>query len=298
MSVRSSFRFALGIGAAVALAASWTGDLAAAPAATDKKKPVPPAPVPPPKPAPAAPGTTKPAPASPAAKPAPAAPGGDRIVKAITTTEKSEKAGELFRKFLEAKGADDRMGMILDPDKNGESLKKYFASSPNREFRPLAVQILGTVTMPSQKDRLIFPYFVATDKNKLGFLTAVVETPDGFKVDWVNFSRGHDQSLEAFLDAKKIGDAKTFLVGISKTHAFGDQPPGGEAKYDAYGLEMPAPRNDGDPPVIFIEKASEAGKLLSAKLGWSKGHLCYLTLAYEGGDKPYLKARAYESYAK
>lgn len=295
------------------MAVSWPGDAVAAPAATDKKtstpkKPAPPAPVPPPKPTtPTTPGTpaapaTRPAPgasgASGAKPAAPPAPGGDRIVRAITTTEKSERAGELFRKFLEAKGAEDRMAMILDPAKNGEDLKKYFASSPNRDFRPLAVQILGTVTMPSRKDYLIFPYFVATDKNKLGFLTAVVETAEGFKVDWVNFARGHDQSLEAFLDAKKVGDAKTFLVGISKTHAFGDLPPGGEAKYDSYGLEMPAPRNDGDPPVIFIEKASEAGKLLATKLGWSKGHLCYLTLAYEAGGKPYLKARAYESYAK
>ncbi|MGI8602643.1 MAG: hypothetical protein ACR2OZ_06540 [Verrucomicrobiales bacterium] len=219
-------------------------------------------------------------------------------MKSIETREKSELAGAVFKKFLEAKTADERLALVADAARHTADIQKYFESSPNRKFTPLTVQILGSVTSPSNPNVTLFPYFVATDKNKLGFVTVVIETRDGFKVDWPTFALGHDQSLEEFLTAKKAGDTKTFLVGIAKTHIFGDAPPGGEAKWAAYAIEMPMPREDLDPEKVFAEKESPVGRQLASRLGWAKGHLCRLTILVDGGNMPFLRATGYEPYAK
>ncbi len=261
------------------------------------EKPAPAAPVKPTAPAPAKPAS--PAPVKPAGQPGAAA--GDprqqqALIKAIATKEKSEQAGNVFRKFLEGKTAEDRLGLVLEPEKNAESVKTYFASSPNREFTAQSVQILGSVSPPNNPALTIFPYFIATDKNSLGFITAVVETPKGFKVDWPSFMKGHDDSLEKFLE-KKSTTATTFLVGIEKTHVFGDNA-ALEGKNIPLSIQMPPPVPGTDPTIVWVEKASAVGKTLDSKLGWAKGHLCFLTIAFEGGEKPVLRAKNYEPYAK
>jgi len=220
------------------------------------------------------------------------------LVRAITAQEKSEKAGEVFKQFMEGT-ADERSKLVADPAKNSAEALKYFTESPNRDFKPLSIQILGTVTSPSVPDRVFFPYFVATDKNPLGFVTVVVETSDGFRVDWASFVRGHDLNLDAFFTDKKPGSSVSALLGISRTHIFGEEgPAGGEAKFHAFSVEMPPPPVTQDAPKAFVEKDSETGKLLASKLGWTRGHLCWLTVAWEGTGTPTLKIKAYQPYAK
>lgn len=279
-------------------------------AAGNQKKPVPAKPAAPAKkPAPAK------TPAKPAKPPAPdqpadAPPAGPKrngaadpnrskaLVRAITAQEKSEKAGEVFKQFMEGT-AEERSKLIADPAKHSAEVLKYFTESPNRDFKPLSIQILGTVTSPSVPDRMFFPYFVATDKNPLGFVTVVVETADGFRVDWTSFVRGHDLNLDTFFSEKKPGSSVSALLGISRSHIFGDEgPAGGEGKFHAFTVEMPPPPVTQDAPKAFVEKESETGKLLGSKLGWTRGHLCWLTVAWEGDAKPLLKIKAYQPYAK
>lgn len=257
--------------------------------------------------------TPKPAPANPTppATPAAGAPGAvapgptaeqvrarnEAMTRMITAQEKSEEAGKMFRQFIEGT-PEERVKLVADAATQGPAVLKYFKESPNREFQPLAIQILGTITSESQPDRLFFPYYIATDKNPMGFVVVMLETKDGFKLDWNTFARGHDQDLEGFLEAKKPGSAMVSLVGISRGHVFSDAPPGGETKWDAYSLEMPPPKIVDDPAKAFIETASATGKTLKDKIGWSKGHLCWLTLGFEGGAQPYLTIKAYQPYAK
>jgi hypothetical protein len=220
------------------------------------------------------------------------------LVRAITAQEKSEKAGDVFRQFMEG-NPEQRSQLVSDPAKNSAEALKYFTESPNRDFKPLSIQILGTVTSPSVPDRVFFPYFVATDKNPLGFVTVVVETADGFRVDWASFSRGHDSTLESFLSEKKPGSSLSALIGISRTHIFGDEgPAGGEDKFHAFSIEMPPPPLTEDAPKAFIEKESETGTMIASKLGWTRGHLCWLTIGWEGTSTPILKIKAYQPYAK
>ena len=287
------------------------GSLAAAP----EKKPAAPA-TPAKKPAAAKTAPAKPAPAKPKPAPAPApeedgpGPGANRaaatpdpnrakaLVRAITAQEKSEKAGDVFRQFMEG-NPEQRSQLVSDPAKNSAEALKYFTESPNRDFKPLSIQILGTVTSPSVPDRVFFPYFVATDKNPLGFVTVVVETAAGFRVDWASFSRGHDSTLESFLSATKPGASLSALIGISRTHIFGDEgPAGGEDKFHAFSIEMPPPPLTEDAPKAFIEKESETGTMIASKLGWTRGHLCWLTIGWEGTSTPILKIKAYQPYAK
>jgi hypothetical protein len=285
------------------------GSLAAAP----EKKPAAPA-TPAKKAAAAKTAPVKPAPAKPKPAPAPeedgpgseanraaATPDPNRakaLVRAITAQEKSEKAGDVFRQFMEG-NPEQRSQLVSDPAKNSAEALKYFTESPNRDFKPLSIQILGTVTSPSVPDRVFFPYFVATDKNPLGFVTVVVETADGFRVDWASFSRGHDSTLESFLSEKKPGSSLSALIGISRTHIFGDEgPAGGEDKFHAFSIEMPPPPLTEDAPKAFIEKESETGTMIASKLGWTRGHLCWLTLGWEGTSTPILKIKAYQPYAK
>lgn len=248
----------------------------------------------------------KPQPASPAETPAPGTPKtgvadtlrAKALVRAITAQEKSEKAGEIFKQFMEGT-PEERSKLVADPAKNSAEALKYFTESPNREFTPLSIQILGTVTSPTVPDRVFFPYFVATTKNPLGFVTVVVETSDGFRVDWTSFVRGHDLNLETFFAEKKPGSSVSALLGISRTHIFGDEgPAGGEAKFHAFAVEMPPPPVTQDAPKAFVEKDSETGKLVSGKLGWTRGHLCWLTVHWEGAANPVLKIKAYQPYAK
>ncbi len=285
------------------------GSLAAAP----EKKPAAPA-TPAKKAAAAKTAPAKPAPAKPKPAPAPEedgpGPGANRaaatpdpnrakaLVRAITAQEKSEKAGDVFRQFMEG-NPEQRSQLVSDPAKNSAEALKYFTESPNRDFKPLSIQILGTVTSPSVPDRVFFPYFVATDKNPLGFVTVVVETADGFRVDWASFSRGHDSTLESFLSEKKPGSSLSALIGISRTHIFGDEgPAGGEDKFHAFSIEMPPPPLTEDAPKAFIEKESETGTMIASKLGWTRGHLCWLTIGWEGTSTPILKIKAYQPYAK
>lgn len=237
-------------------------------------------------------------PAAPAVPPQIAERRNAAVLEALEAREKSERAGEVFRKFIEAKSAAERLPLILDSQKNAAAVKEYFSSSPNREFTPLAVQILGSVSSPSRPGQLMFPYFVATDKNKMGFLVMVVETAQGFKVDWPTFAQGHDHSLEEFLSARSPAAKQQFLLGIAKTHIFGEAPAGGDARWAAYSIEMPLPREDQDPAKIYVEKESKVGRELGEKLGWARGHLCFLTLTYMEGETPFLKAIGYEPYAK
>lgn len=275
--------------------------------AGNAKKPAPAKPAAPAKkPAPA-----KAPPASPAqnpeaagARPEPARGGavdGNRrkaLVRAITEQEKSEKAGEVFKQFMEGT-AEERSQLVADPAKNGAEALKYFTESPNRDFKPLSIQILGTVTSPSVPDRVFFPYFVATDKNPLGFVTVVVETSEGFRVDWASFLRGHDLNLETFFSEKQPGSSVSALLGIARAHIFGGEgPAGGEAKYHAFTVEMPPPPLTEDAPKAYIEKDSDIGKLLASKLGWKRGHLGWLTVTWEAGENPVLKIKAYQPYAK
>ena len=249
--------------------------------------------------APARPAPAKPAPAEPAD---PAATQGSNqaralaLTRAIAAQEKSEKAGSVFKQFIEGPPA-ERVKAVAEPAKYGPEAAKYFESNPNRDFKPLGIRILGTVNSPSQPDRLFFPYFVATDKNRRGFVTVVIETVDGFKVDWNTFSRGHDVDLQTFLSEKKPGSTIVFLVGISKSHIFSEGPPGGEARNLAFTIDMPPGPIEEDPAKAFVDKASDVGKLMNAKLSWSPGHLCWLTLAFEG-DGPFLTIKAYQPYAK
>jgi hypothetical protein len=220
------------------------------------------------------------------------------LVRAITDQEKSEKAGEVFKQFMEGT-AEERSKLVADPAKNSAEALKYFTESPNRDFKPLSIQILGTVTSPSVPDRVFFPYFVATDKNPLGFVTVVVETSEGFRVDWASFLRGHDLNLDTFFSEKKPGSSVSALLGISRAHIFGSEgPAGGEAKFHAFTVEMPPPPLTEDAPKAYVEKDSDTGKLLASKLGWTRGHLCWLTVTWEGGEKPLLKIKAYQPYAK
>ncbi len=252
---------------------------------------------------PAAKTTPKPAPAPPTPTPA----GGptpeqvqarnEAVTRLISAQEKSEEAGKVFRQFMEGT-PEARAKLVADAAAKGPEVLKYFKESPNREFSPLAIQILGTINSEAQPDRLFFPYYVATDKNPMGFVVVMLETKDGFKVDWNTFSRGHDQPLEQFLEEKKPGSALVALLGISKGHIFSDAPPGGEEKWSAYTLEMPPPKVVDDPAKAFVETSSELGRTLKEKIGWSKGHLCWLTLNFEGKDQPYLKIKAYQPYAK
>lgn len=122
---------------------------------------------------------------------------------------------------------------------------------------------------------------------------------DGFRVDWTSFVRGHDLNLDTFFSEKKPGSSISALLGISRSHLFGDEAPaGGEDKFHAFTVEMPPPPVTQDAPKAIVEKDSETGKLLGSKLGWTRGHLCWLTVAWEGGAKPMLKIKAYQPYAK
>lgn len=221
----------------------------------------------------------------------------EALARMITAQEKSEEAGKVLRQFIEGT-PEERTKLVADAATNGPAVLKYFKESPNRDFEPLAVQILGTISSESQPDRLFFPYFIATNKNPMGFVVVMIETKDGFKLDWNTFSRGHDQDLEGFLEAKKPGSAMVSLVGISRGHVFSEAPPGGEEKWDAYVLDMPPPKAVDDLVKAFVEASSATGKTLRSKIGWSKGHLCWLTLGFEGGAQPYLTIKAYQPYAK
>jgi hypothetical protein len=220
------------------------------------------------------------------------------LMRAINAGEKSEAAGEVFKRFLENKTAAEKLKLIVDPGKNSADVEKYCTTSPNREYKPLGVQILGTVAIPSRPGKMLFPYFVATDKNKSGFIVTVLETDQGFRVDWNTFAKGQDNSLGKFLKEKKSGSTISILLGISKGHIFSDAPAGGEAKWDAYNIDMPQAPEELDQPKFFVEKNSPTGQTLAKNLGWLKGHLCQVTLSFEGGDTPYLIGKSYEPYVK
>ena len=208
----------------------------------------------------------------------------DPIAFAKEAKEKSELAGKTYVGFVDAKNNAERLKWIQNASGLKTKMESYHDSHPNRAFKILDTVITGVGRRLNDPSKLVFPYYVATDKNPHGFLVLIYEEATGMKLSWEHFAYGQDYSLHDFTTIK---DKKPheFLAAIKRAHIFDPTIP--ESKRDqlvAVKLDLPRVARV-DKPIAYAKADSDIGRALIRALPWGKLQLCRITLQHDSAGR-------------
>jgi hypothetical protein len=247
---------------------------AAAPSTAPSKEPAPSDP-PSADPAPEAPETTEPPesteppvvpppvvppidPAPPTDQSAAPAPQVEPPLKLIPAPEAALKA------FLTAPDWKTRALHVLHPAETTAKMEAYHATAPDG---PTAYTALRTNASDGdgENDARLLGYLVITESQPDGIPVALVETPDGWKVDWETFVEFRDDHFGRFA-AGQGGETGAFHVLVRNTHYFGEPFPGIE-QLTAFRLDPPLPDRNH---YAFVPTGSELHKTLAGATEWGR----------------------------
>jgi len=186
-----------------------------------------------------------PSPLAVAQKPAVKEPAQVRDVPSFTAAAKP-----VAQKFLEAQTAEDLLPVVSNPSLVGPKMRGYYQAKPLRAegLDAFAVDDMvgfnGRIAVVQVRTR-------ALDQKQM----CMVETPDGWRVDWESWVGWSEMSWPAFL-AEKPKRAALFRVVLRETqyynYAFAD-----EQRWKSYRLESP----DGEHAVFgYVERGGGLDK--------------------------------------
>jgi hypothetical protein len=273
-------------------AAPWTRDSAPTPptAAESPSTPSPeaprtlpeaplepkPEPQPEPQPEPVPPTAEPTPPADPPATP------DDGALKIIPAPEAALKA------FLTAPDWKSRALHVLHPETTVDKMESYHATTPDGPTPILSLHADATDDGRKEGRRLL-SYLIATEAQPAGFPVAVVETPDGWKIDWETFVEFRDDHFGRFA-AGQGGETGAFHVLVRNTHYFGEPFPGSD-QLTAFRLDPPLPDRNH---YAFVPTGSELHKTLAGATEWGRPCSPVLQLARKshGDSKFHLEIEA------
>jgi hypothetical protein len=155
-------------------------------------------------------------------------------------------AKPVAQKFLEAKTVEELLQVVREPALVGQKIREFYQANPRR---PEGLDAFGVDEMIGfdGKVALVQVRTKALDQKQM----CLVETPDGWRVDWESWVGWSEMSWPAFL-AEKPKQAKLFRVVLRETqyynYAFAD-----EHRWKSYNLESP----DGEHSVFgYVELGS------------------------------------------
>lgn len=243
------------LGARNATTSAAPVSLPRAPAPPERSVPVPAALKAEPPPPPAVP---KPSPVIPPppveTSPAPEPP----TVNVIAAPEAALKA------FLSAPDWQSRAKHVLHAERVAEKMKAYHADTTDEPTTALSLKVDASHEAP-EKGARFFTYLVSTESLPAGFPVVIVETPDGWKVDWESFVEFRDDHFRRFA-AGEGRDTGAFHLVVRNTHYFGEAFTGSD-KLTPFRVDPPMTERN---QYAFVPTGSELHKLLAASTEWGR----------------------------
>jgi hypothetical protein len=216
---------------------------------------------PPAEPKPVTPPPAEPPPApAPSVTPAPATPG-------IAAPEAALKA------FLSAPDWKSRALHVLRPAETSPKMEAYHAAAPDGPTTFVSLRADASHG-GADKDPRLLSYLVVTEQQPAGYPVALVETADGWKIDWETFIEFRDDHFGRFA-AGQGGDTGAFHVLVRNTHYFGEPFPGSD-QLTAFRLDPPLPDRNH---YAFVPTGSDLHKALAGATEWGRPCAPVLQLA-------------------
>jgi hypothetical protein len=204
------------------------------------------------------------------------APVAEPPLKIIPAPEAALKA------FLAASDWKSRALHVLHPAETTAKMESYHATAPDGPTAYTSLRADAAVGDGENKTRLL-SYLVVTEALPDGFPVALVETADGWKVDWETFVEFRDDHFGRFA-AGQGGEAGAFHVLVRNTHYFGEPFPGSE-QLTAFRLDPPLPDRNH---YAFVPTGSELHKTLAGVTEWGRPFTPVLQLVRkQHGDRKF-----------
>lgn len=185
-------------------------------------------------------------------------------LKVIPAPEAALKA------FLAAPDWKARALHVLHPEETSPKMEAYHSTTPDGPTAYTSLRADASHGDGENKARLL-TYLILTEAQPDGFPVALVETPDGWKVDWETFVEFRDDHFGRFA-AGQGGETGAFHVLVRNTHYFGEPFPGSD-QLTAFRLDPPLPDRNH---YAFVPTGSDLHKTLAGAIEW--GRPCYTVL--------------------
>jgi hypothetical protein len=186
-------------------------------------------------------------------------------IKEIAAPEAALKA------FLSAPDWQSRAKHVLHPERVSKKMEAYHADVPDGPTTALSLAVIDTSQDDAGKEAHLFTYLVGTETYPKGFPVVIVQTPEGWKVDWESFVEFRDDHFRRFA-AGEGSDAGDFHLFVRNFHYFGAPFPGSN-KLTAFRVDPPMTERD---QYAFVTTGSDLHKTLAAATEW--GHPLPLVL--------------------
>jgi hypothetical protein len=200
----------------------------------------------------------------------------ETALKAIPAPEAALKA------FLAAPDWKSRALHVLHPAETTAKMETYHATTPDG---PTAFTSLRADAShgDGEKNARLLSYLIVTESHPDGLPVALVETPEGWKVDWETFVEFRDDHFGRFA-AGQGGEAGAFHVLVRNTHYFGEPFPGSD-QLTAFRLDPPLPDRNH---YAFVPTGSELHKTLAGVTEWGRPFAPVLQLVRkQHGDRKF-----------
>lgn len=141
-----------------------------------------------------------------------------------------------LRAFLSAKDGQERLRHCLFPEAVAPRMAERGKDNPEGPIQALSLKVEHSET-DRTTGRMLFIFQVATPVVPAGIPVAVMETADGWKVDWESFTEFHDDRFKKFADGSAPGPEDFHLIARN-THYLGE-PFEGIERYTTYRVDPP-----------------------------------------------------------
>lgn len=162
-----------------------------------------------------------------------------------------------LRSFLAARDGTERLRHCLFPDLIAPRIEEREKEHPETPIQALSIRIEHSETDRST-GRMLLVFQVATPAMPGGIPVAVMETADGWKVDWESFTEFHGDRFKTFAEGPG-GGTEDFHLIARNTHYLGE-PFEGIERYTAYRLDPPMPDRGR---YAFVPTGSEIQKQMA-----------------------------------
>lgn len=224
---------------------------------------------------PAAPKSTTETP--PAAPPAPTAP--------VPVSAAPEAA---LRSFLAAGTVEERRKWVMSPALVGPRMEAWYSVHPEGALEVGSIKLESTQTADDGV-HLIFLFAITTPAVPDGFGVMVVETGNGWRVDWDTFIEFHGDRFHQFVEGKE-GDSGNYHLALGEKDGAGPVFPGSD-KLTPFRISSTLPNRE---QLAYVATGSALHKQLTFATGGGQPITLVLRLERRtpAGGKTYLEITA------
>ncbi len=174
-------------------------------------------------------------------------------VKHIRVLDAAETA---LRSFLNAPDWQTRLAHSLFPETTGPAMEARAARRPDGPVPFNSISVSHTQTDVESRDTLLI-FQVATPSIPGGIPVAVMESADGWRVDWRAFIEFHDDEFQRFTESPAT-EARNFHLVVRAHEPEGENAQTNE-HYETYLIGSPVPKQE---TIAYVRRGSAASSTL------------------------------------